>query len=598
MPKKLQAIDYTSRDFDSIRRDLENYAKRYYPNTYKDFSEASFGSLMLDTVAYVGDVLSFYVDYQANEGFLDSAIQYSNVVRHARQLGFRLPASPSSYGILTFYIKVPAAGVGGGPDMKYAGVLRAGSVLGATGGGSYTLLEDVDFSKPFNQIVAGEANATNGDATSYIIRSLGRAVSGHSAVEERTIGNFQRFLKINLSSVNVAEIMSVVDTEGHEYYQVDNLSQNTIYKAIRNTDPNTSTVASILKAVPVARRFVLEQTSTESFLQFGYGSDSELLSNSVLDPTSLMLDLNGRNYITDSDFDPTKLISTDKFGIAPANTKLRISYRLNSNRDVNAAVNTVTSVTNATFRFADQANLSSTTRDSVAASLEVTNEQPFVGSISLPSATEVRERVRGHFAAQNRAVTAEDYQAIVYGMPGAFGAIHRARIVKDFDEFKRNLNLYVISTDGSEKLVTSNSTLKNNVKSWLAQYRMVNDTLDILDAEIVNFGIKYQVALEATANRYTTLNKANNRLSAFYNSRPYDIGESILISDVFRELLKVPGILDVYDVQIVAKQGGPYSESNYNFYSNTSSDGRMIRASETIIFELKFPNTDIQGTIR
>ena len=152
MPKKLQAIDYTSRDFDSIRRDLENYAKRYYPNTYKDFSEASFGSLMLDTVAYVGDVLSFYVDYQANEGFLDSAIQYSNVVRHARQLGFRLPASPSSYGILTFYIKVPAAGVGGGPDMKYAGVLRAGSVLGATGGGSYTLLEDVDFSKPFNQI--------------------------------------------------------------------------------------------------------------------------------------------------------------------------------------------------------------------------------------------------------------------------------------------------------------------------------------------------------------------------------------------------------------------------------------------------------------
>ena len=177
--------------------------------------------------------------------------------------------------------------------------MRAGSVFGSTGGGSYTLLEDVDFSKPFNQVVAGEANPTNGDATSYIIRALGRAVSGHSAFEERTIGNFQRFLKVNLSRANVAEVMSVTDTEGHEYYQVDNLSQNTIYKAIRNTDPNSSTVASILKAVPVARRFVLEQTATESFLQFGYGSDSELLNNSVLDPTSLMLDLNGRNYITD-----------------------------------------------------------------------------------------------------------------------------------------------------------------------------------------------------------------------------------------------------------------------------------------------------------
>ena len=598
MPKKLQAIDYTSRDFDSIRKDLENYAKRYYPNTYKDFSEASFGSLMLDTVAYIGDILSFYVDYQANESFLDSAIQYSNVVRHARQFGFRLPTSPSAYGVLTFYIKVPAANVGGGPDLRYAGTMRAGSVFGSTGGGSYTLLEDVDFSKPFNQVVSGESNPTNGDATSYIIRALGRAVSGHAAVEERTIGNFQRFLKVNLSRANVAEVMSVTDTEGHEYYQVDNLSQNTIYKAIRNTDSNSSTVASILKPVPVARRFVLEQTATESFLQFGYGSDSELLSNSVLDPTSLMLNLNGRNYITDSDFDPTQLISTDKFGIAPANTTLRISYRLNSNVDVNAAVSTVTSVTSATFRFLDQANLVRSTRDSVASSLEVTNEQPFVGSINLPSATEVRERVRGHFAAQNRAVTAEDYQAIVYGMPGAFGAIHRARIVKDFDEFKRNLNLYVISTDSSGKLIASNSTLKNNLKNWLAQYRMVNDTLDILDAEIVNFGIKYQIALEATANRYTILNKANNRLAAYYNDRPYDIGESIVISDVFRELLKVPGILDVYDVQIVAKQGGPYSESNYDFYSNLSSDGRMIRAHETTVFELKFPNTDIKGSIR
>ena len=396
----------------------------------------------------------------------------------------------------------------------------------------------------------------------------------------------------------MAEITSVFDSEGHEYYQVDNLSQNTIYKAIRNTDSNSSTVTSILKAVPVARRFVLEQTATESFLQFGYGSDSELLSNSVLDPTSLMLDLNGRNYITDSDFDPTKLISTDKFGVAPANTKLQISYRVNSNRDVNAATNTIVSVTNAKFRFTDQANLLRSTRDSVGASLEVTNEQPFVGNIDLPSATEIRERVRGHFAAQNRAVTAEDYQAIVYGMPGSFGAIHRARIVKDFDEFKRNLNLYVISTDSSGKLITSNSTLKNNVKNWLAQYRMVNDTLDLLDAEVVNFGIKYQVALEATANRYTVLNRANNRLSTFYNKNPYDIGESILISDVYRELLKVSGILDVYDVQIVAKQGGPYSESNYDFYSNMSADGRMITASETIIFELKFPNTDIQGTIR
>jgi hypothetical protein len=597
MPKKLQSIDYTSRDFDSIRKDLENYAKRYYPNTYKDFSEASFGSLMLDTVSYVGDILSFYVDYQANESFLDSAIQYSNVVRHARQFGFRLGGSPSSYGILTFYIKVPAASVGGGPDLRYAGTLKAGSLFGSGGGGSYTLLEDVDFSTPTNQMVAGEANATNGDATSYIIRALGRAVSGHAVVEEQEVGNFQRFLKLNLSNTNVADVLSVVDTEGHEYVQVDNLSQNVIYKAIRNSGPNRGSVPSILKAVPAARRFVLEQTSIESFLQFGYGSDSELLSNSVLDPTHLMLDLNGRDYITDADFDPTKLISTDKFGIAPSNTTLRITYRINSNRDVNAAINTINSVNNADFKFREQGALVSAMRSTVVGSLEVTNEEPFVGNIALPSSTEVKERVRSYFATQNRAVTAQDYQSVVYGMPAKFGAIWRARIVKDFDEFKRNLNLHVISTDTSGKLIAANSTLKNNIKNWITQYKMINDTIDILDAEIVNFGIKYQITLEANANRYTVISRTNTRLAEFYNDNPYDIGERILITDVYRELLKVKGVLDVNDVQIVPKQGGFYSESNFDFQSNMSANGRSINGALTTIFELKFPNNDIQGSI-
>ena len=598
MAKKLPAIDYTSRDFSSIRNDLLNYAKQYYPDTYKDFSEASFGSLMLDTVSYVGDILSFYTDYQANESFLDSAIEYSNVVRHARQFGFRLPASPASFGTLTFYISVPAAGSGGGPDLNYAPVLRAGSTCSSTGGGSYTLMEDVNFGAISNQVVVGTADANTGAATTYIIRALGRAISGQSSVQESTVSDFQRFLQIPLNSPNVTEILSVVDTEGHEYYQVDNLSQNIIYKAVRNSDANRSSVPSILRAVPVARRFVLEQTSTQSYLQFGYGSDSELLSDPVLDPTHLMLDLNGRNYITELDFDPTQLISTDKFGIAPANTRLRITYRVNTTRDANAAVNSITRVMSPTFKFANEGALVSSIRSTTMSSMEVTNEVPFVGNVSLPSSEEIKKRTQAYFATQNRAVTAQDYQAIVYGMPGKFGAIHRAAIVRDFDEFKRNLNMYVMSTNTSGKLVAANSTLKNNIKNWIMQYKMINDTVDILDAEIVNFGIKYQVTLESNANRYTVISRANSQLSAYYSSLPFDIGESILITDVYRELMKVPGILDVYDVQIVEKQGGNYSESNYDFQSNLSANGSRIMAAETMVFELKFPNVDIQGTVK
>lgn len=599
MPKKLQPIDYTSRDFDSIRRDLENYAKRYYPDTYKDFNQASFGSLMLDTVSYIGDILSFYLDYQTNESFLETSIEYNNVVRLARQMGFKLNTSPSSYGLLTFYVQVPSDNNTAGPNLDYAPVLRAGSIFSSTGGGLYTLLEDVDFAVSTNQVVVGTVDSTTGNPTNYVIRSQGRAVSGRTLFKEITVGQFQRFLRVNLENSRVAEILSVTDTEGHEYVEVDHLSQNVVYKAVRNTNNSTnSTVTNILKAVPVARRFVVEREGDRTYLQFGYGSDSELLSNSVVDPTNLVLDLNGRNYVTDLDFDPTKLISTDKFGIAPANTTLRIGYRVNLTNDVNAAVNSISTVDRPIVRFGSQGSLSQTIRNSVISSLEVLNEEAFVGDISLPSSEEVKQRVFGFYATQNRAVTIQDYQSICYGMPARFGSVKRAAVVRDFDAFRRNLNIYVISEDTSGKLLSANTTLKNNLKSWLLQYKVVNDTIDILDAEIVNFGINYVAAIDLNANRFNVIARANSALRDYLNKNQYDIGESILITDFYKVLQKVNGIIDVIDLEIVDKTGVSYAGSSFDFQENLTADGRRIEGKNNAVFELKFPNVDIKGAIQ
>lgn len=599
MAKKLQPIDYTSRDFDSIRRDLENYAKRYYPDSYKDFNKASFGSLMLDTVSYVGDILSFYLDYQTNESFLETSIEYNNVIRLARQMGFKLNTSPSSYGILTFYIQVPSDNNTAGPNLDYAPVLRAGSVFSSTGGGLYTLIEDVDFSISTNQVVVGTVDSTTGNPTNFVIRAQGRAVSGRTLFKEVDVGAFQRFLKVDLETSRVAEVLSVTDSEGHEYVEVDHLSQNVIYKAIRNTNTATnSTVRNLLKAVPVARRFVVEREGQATYLQFGYGSDSELLSNSVVDPTNLVLDLNGRDYVTDLDFDPTKLISTDKFGIAPANTTLRIGYRVNLNNDVNAAVNTIVGVDRPLFRFASQGSLSQAIRNTVISSVEVLNEEPFVGDISLPSSDEIKQRVFGFYATQNRAVTIQDYQSICYGMPAKFGSIKRAAVVRDFDEFRRNLNVYVISEDTSGKLLPANITLKNNLRNWLLQYKVVNDTIDILDAQIVNFGINYVVAIDLNTNRFTVINRANAALRDYLLKNQYDIGESILITEFYKVLQKVNGIIDVVDLEIVGKSGVSYASSSFNFDEKLSADGRRIEGENNAIFELKFPNVDIKGAIQ
>ncbi len=598
MPKKLQPIDYTSRDFDSIRRDLENYAKRYYPDTYKDFNKASFGSLMLDTVSYIGDILSFYLDYQANESFLETAVEYNNVVKLARQLGFRLDRNPSAYGVLTFYIEVPASTAVLGPDLAYAPVLQQGSTFSSTGGGSYTLLEDVDFSRLTNQVVPKDIDNTTNAPLNYVIRAQGRAVSGQTSYRSVDIGNFQKFLKVDLNSRNISQVLSVVDTEGHEYVEVDNLSQNVIYRALPNTNTSTNgTVSSIMKAVPVARRFTVESTATTTFLQFGYGSDSELLSDSIVDPTNLVLDLNGRTYVTDVDFDPTKLISTDKFGIAPSNTTLTVSYRVNTTSDVNAAAGSIVNVESPKIRFSNQGALQTTTRGRVRSSLEVTNDSPFTGDISLPNSEEIKQRVWGFYAAQNRAVTVQDYQALCYGMPGKFGSIKRAAVVRDFDELRRNINIYVISEDTSNKLTSANQTLKNNLKTWILQYKIVNDTVDILDATIANFGINYVAAIDTTADRFTVLSKANDALTKYLNNNPYDIGESILITDFYKVLQKVPGIIDVVDLEIVGKSGVSYGGLDYNFTNNLTPDGRRIAADANVVFELKFPNVDIKGSI-
>ena len=413
------------------------------------------------------------------------------------------------------------------------------------------------------------------------------------------VGRFERFRRIPLDTANVAEILTVTDTESHEYYEVDHLSQNIIYKGVRNVNTSTNnTVKSVLKAIPVARRFVLERTGTKAFLQFGYGSDSELLSESILDPSNLVLKLNGRNYTTDTGFDPTKLISSDKFGIAPANTTLRIGYRVNTVSDVNAATNTIVTSQRPIFRFKNQGALSSATRATVMGSLELTNEEPFVGDIRLPSTDEIKQRVFGYFATQNRAVTAADYQAICYGMPGQFGAIKRASCMKDNDALKRNLNLYVVSQDASGKLAPANRTLKNNLKTWISQYRMVNDTVDILDATIVNFGLRYTISIDMNSNRYTVMSKTNAALAEFLERNQYDIGEGIRLSDFYRILQKVDGVVSVINVEAVSQTGASYARASYDFKKNLSGDGLFVQADQNMIFELKFPNVDIKGSIQ
>ena len=595
--KNFPAINYTSRDFNSIKRDLVDYAKRYYSNTYKDFSEAGFGSLMLDTVAYIGDILSFYLDYNVNESFLDTSIQYDNILRLGKQMGFRFKGSPTSFGLASFFVIVPASSVGDAPDATYLPILKKGSQFSSADGINFTLNEDINFADPNSEVVVAQVDA-NSNVTSYAIKSQGPVISGDVIEEKYPIGSYQKFRRIELEGSNISEILSVMDLDGNQYYEVDYLSQDVIYKSVINRDSNRTVTTAALRPFSVPRRFTVEKVENSTFLQFGFGSDKDTTTDALVDPSKVVLEVHGKDYVSNATFDPSNLMGSDKFGISPASTVLTIVYRSNTVSSVNVSANGLINVNGPIFDFEDQSSLSPALITGVVNSLEVTNEEPILGDISLPSITELKERIYNVYAAQNRAVTALDYKSLCYSMPTKFGSIKRVSVVKDPGSLKRNLNIYVLSEDVRGKFAQTNITIKENLKQWLNQGRMINDTIDILDGKIINIGIEFEAISNLESNRFNVLNNAILQLSEFYK-RKYDIGEPFYFSDIYNQLNKLPGIVDTTKVKIVQKTGLNYSSNiHFDIDENTSSDGRYIVVPQNAVIEIKYPDADIKGSIK
>ena len=593
--KKILPIDYTHRDFQSIREDLMQIAERFYPDTFQDFSEASFGSLMLDAVAYVGDQLSLYMDYNVNESFLDTAYQYSNVLRHGRVLGYKDTGRPSTYGQVALFAMIPASTTGLGPDTRYIPILKRGSRFTSQNGLNFVLIGNVDFNDPKNPIVVAKVDSSTGAPTHFAIKAYGNVVSGYFSQEEIKVGAYQRFLKLKLKAANISEVLSIIDSQGNEYFEVDYLSQDIVFKEISNTNFQNDNVPSVIKPYLVSRKFITERDRNNVYLQFGSGKNGG--TDIVADPQTVALDIFGKSYTTDTTFDPSRLSQNDSFGVVPANTTLTITYRVNNPTNSNVAVSALNQVSTVNFDFSDRNALVAPTIQDIVSSLEVNNESSIVGDISNPTSGEIKRRIFDTFPTQNRAVTQADYENLVYRMPAKYGSLKRCSVQKDPDSLKRNLNMYVISEDELGKLTQTNQTIKNNLKTWINHYRMINDTIDILNPYIINLGIDFIVKTQAGANKFDVLNACIRTLSSKYKN-PFFIGEPFYISDVYNELKQVRGVLDVVKVKLTNKSGGNYASTIININKNTSPEGTYLIAPKNTILEIKFPETDIRGKIR
>jgi len=594
-PKKKVPINYTNREFTGIRSDLEQIAERFYPDTFQDFSEASFGSMVIDSMAYIGDQLSFYLDYNVNEMFLDTSYQYTNVLRHGRIMGYKNEGRPSTYGVVSLYILVPASTVGLGPDNSYLPILKRGSRFTSQTGLNFVLLENVDFSDVKNQVVVANVDAATGAPTFFAVKAFGNVVSGFFKRDTYTCGDFERFKLIELQSSNVSEIISVTDSEGNEYFEVDNLSQDIIYQEFSNNNYKNENAPSVMKPLLVSRKFISFTERTRTFIQFGSGNPNE--SDVVADPQKVAMNVFGKSYITDTTFDPTKLTKNQNFGIVPTNTTLEIIYRVTNPTNSNTAVGALNKVANANLEFKNRPSLITSKVDAVINSLEIFNEKPITGDISTPTAGEIKRRIYDSFSTQNRAVTQVDYENLGYRMPSKFGSIKRCSVQRDPDSQKRNLNMYVVSEDSFGKLILSSDTIKKNLKVWLNQHRMINDTIDIIDPFIINVGVNFVVSAREGTNKFDLNQRCVQAIGNRFGS-PYYIGEDVNISEMYKELGKVAGVYEVLSIMIVNKTGTNYSGNSIDINRNLSPDGSKLVIPKNAIVEIKYPDTDIKGQVK
>lgn len=598
MPKtKNTPIKYTSRDFSTIKNDLIEHAKRFYPDEYKDFSVGTVNSLLMDQIAYVGDVLSFYLDYSVNEAFLDTALERKNVRKHARSLGYRFSGSPSAYGTVAMYVLVPAVSDGTAPDTSYLPIVRRGTSFESSSGASYVLTEDVRFDDADNEIVAARFNDSTGATTFFAVRAYGQITSGvfQRATVDLTNANFEKFRRVRVGGDNVSEIISVVDSDGNEYYQVENLTQEVVFLETTNKDAASDGVRSILKPFIAARRFVMEQDDTGTYMQFGFGDEADE-PDGLIDPAKVFLRMHGQRQVTNLSFDPTQLVGTSKLGLAPQGTELTIVYKINNSDSVNAAANTIQNVVRRFIEFDEPENLAQASIDTVTDSFEVTNEEPVSGDASTITNQEIKERAKAYYAMQNRAVTRQDYESAVYNMPKKFGEIKRASIVNDPSATNRRMALYVTGLNSDGQLQDVNQKVKTNLKNWITHYKSMNDVIDIFDAKIVNFGIEFRLRIDNRFTESDVLSRSIQRIKDYFEDKLY-IGEPVYINRLYSLLGKVDGVAEVRHLKILPRSGSSYSSNRIDLDEMLSRDGSYIKAPKNVIMELKFPDRDIKGTI-
>lgn len=605
--QKQKEVSYSNKDFKSLRNELRMHMLTHFSDNIVDFSDASMGGMLLDLGAYVGDVLTYYLDHQFNENSIETAVERGNLERLVREAGVKIPSASPAYAEVTVSIVVPAILDATGayvPVPNSLPTIKKNSIFSSASGIRFYLLEDVNFSDKdeANNLVAKQtAGVISGGAiASYILTRVAIVSSAKIKTETFAIEDkLVPFRRVVLSEANVNEIISVTDTLGDAYHEVDNLTQDTVFKALDNHRYDTSEVSSRLELLHAPKRFIKTRSinTGKTTLRFGSGDESNFDEDVIPDPSEHAIKLFGdRKVFTTVTIDPNSFLTTQTLGISPRNTTLTINYRHGGGLSHNVSAGAINSVDILITSF--QTSTPASTESQVRASLTVFNKRIASGGEDEPTLDEMRNVAIFNRSSQNRIVTREDLIARVYSMPSNFGRVFRVA-VSDNPRNPRGAELYVISRNALNKLTVSSDTLKQNLAKYLNHFRLVSDAIDILDAVVVNIGVNHSITVEKGFRQEVVLASIAGKLKKYFKIKNTQINKPIIIGEIENLILNVPGVVTVLSLNVVGKSGiiDGNAYNNVDFNAKQNLDRGFIFPPSGGIFELKYPNDDIVGQV-
>ena len=605
-------INYLNKDFTEYRAQLINYAQSYFPTTYTDFSETSPGMMFIEQAAYVGDVLSFYLDNQIQENYVQYARQDNNLYQMAYMFGYKPTVTTLATTEVDFYQLVPSKLSGSEyiPDYDYALYVNANTTTSTRTGTptTFTIEDPIDFSvsSSDNPTTVSIAQITSGNPSQFLLKKTAKAFSGTINTTTVVVGSPQEFLTVNIDAANIAGIIDVFDSDGNEYYEVDYLGQDLIFDSIKNTninDPDNYSAGNdtpyILKTKQVQNRFTSRFIDRGTLqLQFGSGNPNDTTEEIIPNSFNVGLGLPFQQSKLTAAYSPTNFVFTNTYGVAPSNTTLTIRYYTGGGTSANILANTLTNPNTSTIQFLN-GGLNQTLASTVFSSIATNNPIAASGGSDGDTIQEIRQNILANYGSQQRNVTADDYLVRTLSMPSKFGTISKALTQKpDAKSANTTLDIFVLSQDINGNLATASSPLKENVKTYLNQYRMIGDTISIKDAFIINIGINFEIITLPNYNNNKVLENCILELQRYFNIDRWQINQPILLNPLFVLLDEVEGVQTVKKVEFsnLVRISKGYSQYAYDI-TGATQNGTIFPSLDPSIFEVKYPNTDIKGQV-